>query len=271
MDATGMQSRQGIYTRGGQHAARLAGRRRATRGAVISEGGGRSRGEAGGRSPYPLKEEIIAIMEEERRGFDEMEALASLFWIRRRQTNSKMDTRQYLGLCKQVSVFSHRLPFPCADAVWRISVASPPSRNWSALGVDIGAACRRRGPRHAHGQHRGGQLRAECRRAGQRARQGVRDGAARAPGHLHGVDVLSFSIGATDDAQFNYDLIAIATFKAMEHGIFVSAAAGNDGPAAGSITNGAPWMLTVAAGTTDRAIRTTVRLGNGQEFHGQPL
>ncbi|NP_001148151.2 Subtilisin-like protease precursor [Zea mays] len=86
-----------------------------------------------------------------------------------------------------------------------------------------------------------------------------------------GVDVLSFSIGATDGAQFNYDLIAIATFKAMEHGIFVSAAAGNDGPAAGSITNGAPWMLTVAAGTTDRAIRTTVRLGNGQEFHGESL
>lgn len=86
-----------------------------------------------------------------------------------------------------------------------------------------------------------------------------------------GVDVLSFSISATDGAQFNYDLIAIATFKAMEHGIFVSAAAGNDGPAAGSITNGAPWMLTVAAGTMDRAIRTSVRLGNGQEFDGESL
>ncbi|KAJ1299080.1 hypothetical protein BS78_01G503700 [Paspalum vaginatum] len=86
-----------------------------------------------------------------------------------------------------------------------------------------------------------------------------------------GVDVLSFSISATDGAQFNYDLIAIATFKAMEHGIFVSAAAGNGGPAAGSITNGAPWMLTVAAGTMDRAIRTTVRLGNGQQFDGESL
>jgi hypothetical protein len=30
-------------------------------------------------------------------------------------------------------------------------------------------------------------------------------------------------------------------------------------------------MLTVAAGTTDRAIRTTVKLGNGQEFHGESL
>ncbi|XP_062209647.1 subtilisin-like protease 4 [Phragmites australis] len=86
-----------------------------------------------------------------------------------------------------------------------------------------------------------------------------------------GVDVLSFSISATDGAQFNYDLIAIATFKAMEHGIFVSAAAGNGGPTAGTITNGAPWMLTVAAGTMDREIRTTVRLGNGQEFDGESL
>ncbi|KAF8780208.1 hypothetical protein HU200_001876 [Digitaria exilis] len=86
-----------------------------------------------------------------------------------------------------------------------------------------------------------------------------------------GVDVLSFSISATDGAQFNYDLIAVATFKAMEHGIFVSAAAGNDGPVAGTIRNGAPWMLTVAAGTMDRAIRTTVRLGNGQEFDGESL
>ena len=86
-----------------------------------------------------------------------------------------------------------------------------------------------------------------------------------------GVDVLSFSISATDGAQFNYDLIAVATFKAMEHGVFVSAAAGNDGPVAGTIRNGAPWMLTVAAGTTDRAIRTSVRLGNGQELDGESL
>jgi Leucine-rich repeat (LRR) protein len=48
-----------------------------------------------------------------------------------------MDTRQYLGLRKQVSVSCHRLPSPCADAVSRtvlVSVASPPSRNWSLTG-----------------------------------------------------------------------------------------------------------------------------------------
>lgn len=86
-----------------------------------------------------------------------------------------------------------------------------------------------------------------------------------------GVDVISMSIDVSDGAQFNYDLVAVATYKAIERGIFVSAAAGNAGPSAGSVSNCAPWMLTVAAGTTDRAIRTTVKLGNGQEFDGESL
>ena len=64
-----------------------------------------------------------------------------------------------------------------------------------------------------------------------------------------GIDVLSFSIGAYSGMQFNYDPIAIAAFKAMERGIFVSCAAGNAGPDPGTVGNGAPWMLTVAAGT----------------------
>ncbi|KAM0878720.1 hypothetical protein ACQ4PT_034694 [Festuca glaucescens] len=71
-----------------------------------------------------------------------------------------------------------------------------------------------------------------------------------------GVNVISFSIDASDDEQFNYDFIDIATYKAMERGIFVSAAAGNAALAISSMGNGAPWMLTVAAGTT-------VKLGNG--------
>jgi hypothetical protein len=86
-----------------------------------------------------------------------------------------------------------------------------------------------------------------------------------------GVDVLSFSIGAYSCMQFNYDPIAIAAFKAMERGIFVSYAAGNAGPDPGTVGNGAPWMLTIATGTMDRAIWTNVRLGNGEEFHGESL
>uniref|UniRef100_A0A453CNL7 Uncharacterized protein n=1 Tax=Aegilops tauschii subsp. strangulata TaxID=200361 RepID=A0A453CNL7_AEGTS len=33
----------------------------------------------------------------------------------------------------------------------------------------------------------------------------------------------------------------------------------------------APWMLTVAASTMDRSIRSTVQLGNGAYFHGESL
>jgi hypothetical protein len=76
--------------------------------------------------------EIIAIIEEERRGFDEMEALAlaSLVWRRRQQTNSKIDTRQHLELRKQISVSCHRLPFLCADGVWR--TLDPTTGTWAS-------------------------------------------------------------------------------------------------------------------------------------------
>jgi hypothetical protein len=52
--------------------------------------------------------------------FDETEAmvLASLFWRRKRQPNSKTERRQHLELRKQVLVSCPRLPFACADAVW---------------------------------------------------------------------------------------------------------------------------------------------------------
>ncbi|XP_066358035.1 subtilisin-like protease 3 [Miscanthus floridulus] len=85
------------------------------------------------------------------------------------------------------------------------------------------------------------------------------------------VDMLSFSIGAYSGMQFNYDPIAIAVFKAMERGIFVSCAAGNAGPDPGTVSNGVSWMLTIAAGTMDCTIRTNVKLGNGEEFHGESL
>ncbi|KAJ4784105.1 Subtilisin-like protease [Rhynchospora pubera] len=84
------------------------------------------------------------------------------------------------------------------------------------------------------------------------------------------VDVLSFSLGLSS-GPFQYDPIAMATFKAMEKGIFVSCAAGNGGPEIGSVSNEFPWVLTVAAGTMDRSIRATVKLGNGKELDGESL
>jgi hypothetical protein len=72
------------------------------------------------------------------------------------------------------------------------------------------------------------------------------------------INVISFSSNASDGVQFNYDFIAITTYKAMECGIFVSVVTDNIELTIGSVGNYAPWMLTVAAGTTDHVIHTIV-------------
>ncbi|KAG8382328.1 hypothetical protein BUALT_Bualt05G0066000 [Buddleja alternifolia] len=83
-----------------------------------------------------------------------------------------------------------------------------------------------------------------------------------------GIDVLSLSLGGPPRTFYNQN-IAIGAFSAIERGIFVSASAGNDGPTPGSVGNGAPWLLTVGASTTDRKIRSTVVLGNDEQFDGE--
>nr|GLL45095.1 subtilisin-like protease SBT1.7 [Ipomoea trifida] len=83
-----------------------------------------------------------------------------------------------------------------------------------------------------------------------------------------GVDILSLSLGGMSDS-FHEDNIALGAYSAMEKGIFVSASAGNEGPFIGSLSNEAPWMLTVGASTLDRKLSATVVLGNRQEFHGE--
>ncbi|CAN0841639.1 Subtilisin-like protease 3 [Linum grandiflorum] len=85
-----------------------------------------------------------------------------------------------------------------------------------------------------------------------------------------GVDVLSVSLGG-DSAPFFDDGIAIAAFGAIKKGVFVSCAAGNDGPTTSSLSNEAPWILTVGASTVDRQIKSTVLLGNKKEMDGQTL
>ncbi|KAJ6814954.1 subtilisin-like protease SBT1.2 [Iris pallida] len=85
-----------------------------------------------------------------------------------------------------------------------------------------------------------------------------------------GVDILSLSLGGSS-IEFYNDATAIGTFGAIENGIFVSCAAGNDGPSWKTLSNEAPWMLTVGASTTDRSIRSTVQLGSGVDFVGESL
>ncbi|KAK8615266.1 hypothetical protein V6N13_069043 [Hibiscus sabdariffa] len=82
-----------------------------------------------------------------------------------------------------------------------------------------------------------------------------------------GVDLLTVSLGAVGSSEFYEDAIAIGAFHAAEKGILVVQSAGNSGTAQ-SVTSVAPWMLSVAASTTDRYFIDKVVLGNGKTLTG---
>ncbi|KAL6280741.1 hypothetical protein ACE6H2_017622 [Prunus campanulata] len=89
-----------------------------------------------------------------------------------------------------------------------------------------------------------------------------------------GVDILSLSVGNVTPL-FSYvdqrDSIAIGSFHATAKGITVVCSAGNDGPISQTIVNTAPWLITVAATTIDRAFPTAITLGNNHTLWGQSI
>ncbi|CAL5401126.1 unnamed protein product [Camellia sinensis] len=85
-----------------------------------------------------------------------------------------------------------------------------------------------------------------------------------------GVDVLSLSLGGVS-RPYHSDNMAIASFGAIQNGVFVSCSAGNSGPSSSSVSNIAPWIMTVAASYLDRSFPTIVKLGNGESFKGASL
>ncbi|XP_073144605.1 subtilisin-like protease SBT5.4 [Henckelia pumila] len=85
-----------------------------------------------------------------------------------------------------------------------------------------------------------------------------------------GVDVLSVSLGGSP-VEYLADGIAIASFHAVKNGIVVVASAGNSGPAPGSVSNVAPWIITVGASTIDREFQAYVVLQNGMRLKGTSL
>ncbi|XP_041012796.1 subtilisin-like protease SBT1.7 [Juglans microcarpa x Juglans regia] len=84
------------------------------------------------------------------------------------------------------------------------------------------------------------------------------------------VNVLSMSLGGGMSDYFK-DSVAIGAFSAMEKGILVSCSAGNAGPTPSSLSNLAPWITTVGAGTLDRDFPAYVSLGNGKNYSGVSL
>ncbi|KAL1208466.1 Subtilisin-like protease SBT4.13 [Cardamine amara subsp. amara] len=86
-----------------------------------------------------------------------------------------------------------------------------------------------------------------------------------------GVDLITISIGGKAAANFETDPIAIGAFHAMVKGILTVNAAGNSGPSAETVTGVAPWLLTVAASTTNRGFVTKVVLGNGTALVGKSV
>nr|XP_023917440.1 subtilisin-like protease SBT1.6 isoform X1 [Quercus suber]XP_023917441.1 subtilisin-like protease SBT1.6 isoform X2 [Quercus suber] len=81
-----------------------------------------------------------------------------------------------------------------------------------------------------------------------------------------GVDIMSLSLRINQTSYFA-DSIAKGSLSAIEKGIFVVCAAGNDGDFK-TIYNGAPWITTVGAGTLDRSFHGKVTLGNGVTIGG---
>ena len=77
-----------------------------------------------------------------------------------------------------------------------------------------------------------------------------------------GVHVLSISIGGTRSYPYTEDGIAIGTLHAVKRNIVVVCSAGNSGPTPKTVTNIAPWMITVAASSIDRDFPSPVVLGN---------
>jgi hypothetical protein len=79
-----------------------------------------------------------------------------------------------------------------------------------------------------------------------------------------GVDVLNYSVAGADDPG---DSVSRAFLGATAAGVFVAAAAGNEGPDAGTVGNTAPWVTTVAA-STSRLHQGAVRLPDGTAYVG---
>ncbi|XP_047946915.1 subtilisin-like protease [Salvia hispanica] len=85
-----------------------------------------------------------------------------------------------------------------------------------------------------------------------------------------GVDVISLSVGLGQD-PFAFNAISLGAYGAVKKGVFVSCSAGNNGPSHGTLSNEAPWVLTVGASTVDRKLLAVALLGNKEGIDGETI
>ncbi|KAK6932283.1 PA domain [Dillenia turbinata] len=84
-----------------------------------------------------------------------------------------------------------------------------------------------------------------------------------------GVHVLSISIGSDEPQNYTVDSLAIGSLHALKKNIVVACAAGNSGPGPSTLSNPAPWIITVGASSIDRTFVAPLLLGNGMKIKGQ--
>ncbi|KAK7306427.1 hypothetical protein VNO77_44366 [Canavalia gladiata] len=83
-----------------------------------------------------------------------------------------------------------------------------------------------------------------------------------------GVDVINISIGFNSPLSYDNDLVAKGALHAMKNNIVVVCSAGNSGPSPQSLSNPAPWIITVGASTVDRTFLAPIKLRNGTSIQG---
>nr|CAB3485293.1 unnamed protein product [Digitaria exilis] len=84
-----------------------------------------------------------------------------------------------------------------------------------------------------------------------------------------GVDVISLSMAPSSvspgPASF-LNLLEVQLLLATKAGVSVVQAVGNAGPDENTVVSFSPWILSVAASTTDRKYRKSIIIGNGKSF-----
>ncbi len=83
-----------------------------------------------------------------------------------------------------------------------------------------------------------------------------------------GVDILTLSLGSDPPLPpFFQNTIAVGAFHAYKKGIPTVCSAGNAGPTPATVSNVAPWIITVGASSLDRSFTSDAILVNNKIYH----